>query len=122
MGIRQGCLVRAIAGLQTYDGLTIADFFISKKAGSSWPRRLLDDSARAYLAATMVRVNEALKAELMSEDTAYRVTKKINDTFDALDNKSYEKASESVMDASVIAMDEAMQKVVECEKEEIYES
>jgi len=113
MGIRHGCFIRAVPGLSAYDGLTIAAWFINKKQ---------DDSARDFLAATMTRVNQALKAELMSEDTAYGITEKINDTFDALADKSYEKASESVSDAAVKAMDEAMQKVVECEKEKIYES
>jgi len=55
--------------------------------------------------------------EMIDEDTFYEIKKEIKNTWDALNDNNFVKAEDSVADAAVIALDEAMQQVVKCEFE-----
>jgi len=106
MGITTGCFIRALPGLQAYDGLTIANWFINKKE---------DRLAIEFLVAAKIRTHEALKADLMGEEAAQTIMKGIDDTLTALDDKDYTGAADKVTESAVKAIDEAMQQAIECE-------
>ena len=97
--IHKGCFFRALPGLQAYDGLTIASWFINKEEASL---------AREFLVASKTRLHQAAASELMPKEIAEVILKEINNVFDALDNKNYKEAEESVAAASVMTITESM--------------
>lgn len=106
MGISPGCFFRFIPGLSIHDALCVADWYINQKD---------KPQAENFIVAAITQSHKAREASLMKEDIAKRIIDNLHLSMDHLNDENWHKASEFTVKGGVIAIDEAMQQVVECE-------
>lgn len=107
--ISKTCMIRVLPGLEIHHDLILATWYLGEKEY---------ETARSLLGEAKDIVDQTLKAKLMDEKVAQRITAGVNYTLVALDNKDYEKAKESVAIPSDSAVNHALQQAVKCEVSE----